>query len=172
MKHLSRRTVFAIIALLCLLLLTAAWHAQHGPARMQPCPLCILQRYAFILLGALCAAAALHGPQRTAAMVYAIAGEWIALAGLALAVWQVAEGGDMLSCADDPVGVFVNGLPTANWWPEFFFANGGCADRYPPMFGLEVPVWSLLWFAVFSMALSAVSVLLLRERLDANAGRA
>ncbi|MFN7220787.1 MAG: disulfide bond formation protein B [Burkholderiales bacterium] len=50
--------------------------------------------------------------------------------GALLAGWQVAKGSTMTACQADPIGQFVNGLPTADWLPQYFFANGGCADRY------------------------------------------
>ena len=45
---------------------------------------------------------------------------------------------------------------------EFFSPTAAIADVYPPLFGLAVPVWSLIWFAMFSSALMAVLVLALR----------
>jgi len=62
-----------------------------------------------------------------------------------LALWQVLKGSDMTSCLRDPVGIFVNGLPMADWWPAYLFANGGCADKFITL-GLPVPVWSLACF--------------------------
>ncbi|MBL8519573.1 MAG: disulfide bond formation protein B [Betaproteobacteria bacterium] len=158
MERINARWVFAGIALLCLLLLTAAWYAQYGPAKQQPCPLCILQRYAYIALGMVCAVAAVAARPGRIAMGFAALADMVASIGVVIALWQVTKGADMTSCATDPVGVFVNGLPTVNWWPEYFFANGGCADVYPPLFGLTVPVWSLIWFLGFSMALAGVLV--------------
>lgn len=164
MSKLDPRCAFAVLGLVCIGLLAFGWHVQYGPARQQPCPLCILQRYGYILLGTTMLIGAAFARGRLATLVFAALGEWIALAGAGLAVWQVTKGKDMLSCTSDPVGIFVNGLPMVDWWPEYFFANGGCADVYPPVLGLTVPVWSLIWFVSFSMALSALFVFTLRQR--------
>ena len=146
------RAVFAAIGLTAFCLLLAAAYAQYGPGKQQPCPLCILQRYTYMLLTAWCLIAALHGPRGAGEKIYALGATIIAAFGTGLATWQVNRGASMTSCLADPIGEFVNGLPSANWWPEFLFANGGCADQYPPLFGLTVPVWSLVWFSFFTVA--------------------
>lgn len=148
-NFLSARVLFGAMALSCLSLLAAVWFVQYGPDKQQPCPLCIIQRYGYILLAAICLPAALHGPGRRGTLVYAGLATLVTAAGSGIAIWQVAKGGSMLSCLADPVGEFVNNLPTANAWPEFFFATGGCADVLPPVLGLTVPVWSLLCFVLF-----------------------
>jgi disulfide bond formation protein DsbB len=147
------RAFFGLSATICLAILASAFYAQHGPQHQQPCPLCILQRYGYMAIALTALIATLHGPGRVGAIVYALIADVFASAGLAVAVWLVLKGHTMKSCMEDPIGNFVNGLPSADWWPEFLFATGGCGDVYPPLFGLAVPVWSLTWFVVFSVAL-------------------
>ena len=86
----------------------------------------------------------------------------VAAAGGGLALWQVLKGSDMTSCQRDPIGIFVNQLPMADWWPEFLFATGGCADKYSTL-GLPVPVLSLVAFIGLAGLLVLVAVKL-RER--------
>ena len=148
-SQLPPRAIFATIGLTALCLLLTAAYAQYGPGKQQPCPLCILQRYTYMALSAWCLIAAIQGPRGMAAISYAFGASIIAALGTGLATWQVSKGASMTSCLADPIGEFVNGLPSANWWPEFLFANGGCADQYPPLLGLTVPAWSLLWFSLF-----------------------
>ena len=149
---LPTRAVFAAIGLTAFCLLLAAAYAQYGPGKQQPCPLCILQRYTYMALTAWCLIAALHGPRGAGEKIYALGATFIAGFGTGLATWQVNKGAGMTSCLADPIGEFVNGLALANWWPEFLFANGGCADQYPPILGLTVPIWSLVWFSFFTVA--------------------
>ncbi len=157
-KQLSPRLIFSIIGFVCIGILAAAAYLQYGPGRQQPCPLCILQRYAYIALAIVSLLAAAHGPGRIGMLVYAAIADLFASIGIGLAVWQINKGASMTSCLSDPIGEFVNGLPAANWWPEYFFANGGCADKYPPILGLYAPQWSLVWFAI-SMGLTTVALL-------------
>ena len=160
----SPRLVFAAIAALCLCFLLTAWYLQYGPEKQQPCPLCILQRYLYMGLGLVSLIGAAHNPRRTGTLVYAGIADLIASAGVALAVWQVSKGASMTTCLADPIGEFVNGLPMANGWPEFLYANGGCADKYPPILGIPVPAWSLIWFAVFAVMIVLVVVGAMKRR--------
>ena len=163
-KLLSPRVILAFIGLVCIGLLTTAWFLQYGPDRHQPCPLCILQRYAYLSLAIVCLLAAAHGPQRIGMLIYAVIADLFAGAGTGLSLWQVSKGASMTTCLADPIGEFVNGLPSANWWPEFFFATGGCADKYPPIFGLYVPQWSLVWFTVFLILITVALIATMRRK--------
>jgi disulfide bond formation protein DsbB len=150
-KFLSARVIFGVVGCGCFVLLAYVWYVQYGPAKQQPCPLCILQRYAYALIGAVCLAAWIQGPARTGARLYAAIAGTMAASGAALAVWHVSKGHTMATCNADPIGDFVRSLPPAEWWPEFFFPSGGCADAYPPVFGLVVPVWSLIGLALITL---------------------
>lgn len=152
-----------MVGLTCFALLAFAWFLQYGPDKQQPCPLCILQRYVFMLLGAICLLAAIHGPERVGQLIYLGLADALATLGLGLAIWQQLKGGSMTSCLADPIGDFVNGLPSANWWPEFLFATGGCADKYPPVLGITVPVWALIWFAALSLCFGWMIVSSIRQ---------
>ncbi len=142
------RSLLAAVALSCIALLGYAYFLQYGSERQQPCPLCVLQRYAYFVIGVIAAIGAMW-PRRGIIFV----GVMVSLIGTSLALWQVLKGADMTSCQRDPIGIFVNGLPMADWWPAYLFASGGCADRYVTL-GLPVPLWSLICF----IALLAVFV--------------
>ena len=163
LKTISPRVVLALIGFICIALLAMAWYLQYGPGKQQPCPLCILQRYAYMALATVCLLAAVHGPKPFGMLIYAIIADAIGAAGLILAIWQVNKGASMKSCLSDPVGEFVNGLPSANWWPEFLFANGGCADVFPTILGLHVPQWSMVCFAAFLAMIGVALFLIVRQ---------
>ncbi len=147
MKPIQIRAALFAIAVFCLALLAYAYQLQYGPEKQQPCPLCILQRYAYFGVAVATLAAALYFRQWLVWLAAAIA-----TSGGGLALWQVLKGSSMASCQRDPIGIFVNGLPMADWWPEYLFATGGCSDRFFTL-GLPVPVWSLACFAGLAAAL-------------------
>lgn len=144
------RWAFAIIGMSCVALLGAAYFLQYGPGQQQPCPLCILQRYVYMIIAVVALGAAAIGSERIATIVIAIVLDVIAAIGATLALWQVTKGDSMTSCDTDLVGQIVYALPTRAWWPEFLAAYGGCADKFPPIFGISTPLWSFLWFASFT----------------------
>ncbi len=144
----SARWIFAAVGVSCVALLGFAYYMQYG-LEHQPCPLCILQRYVYMAIAAVSLAGAAYGPKRLGAMITAGVLGAFAATGAALAVWQVTKGDTMTTCNTDVVGQIVYALPMRAWWPEFLAAYGGCADKYPPILGLSIPLWSLIWFASF-----------------------
>jgi disulfide bond formation protein DsbB len=146
----ATRLIFASITVFCLALLVNAYFLQYGPSQQQPCPLCILQRYAYMAIALAASIAATIGPERTGAMIAAGTVSIFAAGGAAIAIWQVVKGESMTSCMSDPVGIFVYNLPMRSWWPEFLAAYGGCADKVPPIFGISVPLWSFMCFTALA----------------------
>ena len=63
------RLVFLLIFLACAGLLGFGLYLQHVQ-NLEPCPLCIFQRYAFVVTGVIALLAAIHGPQRTGRVIY------------------------------------------------------------------------------------------------------
>lgn len=122
---------------------------QHGQ-NLQPCTLCIVQRYAFIWAG-LWALVAILLPFRAFQFLAVALGILGALGGMVAAVrnlWVMAHP-DIL-CGRDPVELFLNDLPTARWLPQVFVASGLCSSPIPPLFGLALPAWSLLGLLVIA----------------------
>ena len=150
--ELSPRHVFAGFALIPLGLLGEALVLQHllGQA---PCPLCILQRVAFFLFGLIALAAAVHGPRRRGAAIYAGGLALASLAGMGVAIWHVwTLHHPKFGCGIDVMEQFVNNLPTAKLLPFIFYSSGDCAARLDPILGLMVPEWALAWFALLFLA--------------------
>ena len=146
----AARWVFTGIGVSCVALLGGAYFMQYGPGQMQPCPLCILQRYVYMAIAVIALTTAAIGPNRLFAMLVAVVLNVLATLGAGLALWQVTKGDTMTSCDTDLVGQIVYALPMRAWWPEFLAAYGGCADKVPPIFGISVPVWSMFWFVGFA----------------------
>ena len=124
---------------------------------MLPCPLCILQRYAFATTGVICLitfflpAAVL----RIGAAIGALA----SLAGAGIAIrhlWVKAH--PTVSCGIDPLETSLNKVFFAEWLPALFQADGLCTTEYDPILGLPIPQWALVWFAVFAITLALVAL--------------
>lgn len=127
---------------------------------MYPCPWCIIQRYAFIILGLF----ALLGAAGSAFKPAAALGLLSSLLGTGAAGWLIYhQAHPTISCGIDPVETMLNKIITAELLPKLFMANGECTTAYPPVFGLSVPQGALLWFIIFSAAFALV---LLRRRHD------
>jgi disulfide bond formation protein DsbB len=146
--ELTPRRVFAVFALIPLALLAVALVLQHFKGQA-PCPLCVLQRAGFLLVALIALAAAIHQPRRGGAAIYAAGMGLASISGLGVATWHVwTLYHPKIGCGIDVLEQFVNDLPTATLFPWLFRASGECAAPHEPIFGLQVPEWSLVWFCL------------------------
>ena len=137
----SYRLWYAGLLLLCIVPLAAAEYLQRW-LDIAPCPLCVMQRYAFWVMGLFALFGVLFGRlPRWADLLAALSG----LAAAAVAAYHVSIlMRPSAQCGIDPVENFVNRLPMAQWWPEMFAASGFCNAKLPLIFGLSFPVWALI----------------------------
>jgi disulfide bond formation protein DsbB len=150
------RPVLLAAAFISIALLAVALYLQHG-LDMLPCPLCVLQRYAFAAVAIICLVAAglPPGGQRAGAGLGTLA----ALAGLATAGWHLwIKAHPNVSCGIDPLETSLNTIPTARLLPFLFQADGLCTTEYAPILGLSIPQWALIWFAVLAIVLGRTAL--------------
>jgi disulfide bond formation protein DsbB len=141
------RRFLVLLGIICLAMIGGALYMQIvlGEA---PCPLCILQRYALLLI-AIFAFVAAAMPGRKAVTAFEGLVVLSALGGIAAAgnhAWVLAHPSD--SCGIDVLQPIVDGLPMANWWPTLFQVSGFCTTPYPPVLGLSLAQWALLAFVL------------------------
>src|SRR5260221_14750683 len=74
------RIVFAVVFLACAGLIALALFLQEQEG-LEPCPMCILQRYAFVAGCIVALAGAVYGPRAVAPTVYAALVALLAIAG-------------------------------------------------------------------------------------------
>jgi protein dithiol:quinone oxidoreductase len=147
----ERRRLF-LLALVCLALVAGALYLQFFKGE-DPCPLCILQRYGYLLI----AIFALLGSTSSSWRSIVIAETLVlisTLGGIAVAgrhVWLQAH--PSFSCGFDKLQPIVDSLPPATWLPQVFKVAGLCETAYPPLLGLTLPQWSLVGFLLVLLAL-------------------
>lgn len=148
----SSKPVFLLVALVCAGLLGFAMYLQIVE-EMQPCPLCVIQRYMFLLVGifALIGAVLPASARRPSAALALLA----ALGGAGTAIWHLyVKAHPGVSCTTDPLETTLNHLPMVKLWPPMFTADGFCSAPWPPVLGLQIPTWSLIWFALLAIVLA------------------
>lgn len=151
----SVRLILLAAAGICIALLGAALYLQYAK-NMLPCPLCIIQRYAFAAVGLICIVFALL-PSRAMRLGAAL-GTTAALTGAGVAGWHLwVKAHPAVSCGIDPLETSLNTIPTAKLLPFLFRADGLCTTDYPPILGLSIPQWSLLWFVVLALGLASLA---------------
>lgn len=144
---------------MCAALLGYALFLQHVHG-LAPCPLCVMQRYAFLAVGVGCLLGAFTNKIVWGAAYALIA----ALVGAGIAghhLWIKAH--PLVSCGIDPLETMLNRVWPAVWLPSVFKADGLCSAEHAPILGLSIPAWSLVWFVVFAVMCALVWVRALKK---------
>jgi disulfide bond formation protein DsbB len=147
-----RRRLAGAVALVACGLIGAAMLLQFVEG-LEPCPLCILQRYAFVAVAlfALLAAMLPRLPARVAAWL----GVLCALAGAGTSSWHVwlQLHPPVISSCGASLEYMVMNLPLANVLPRVFQGYGDCTKIDWTFLGISIPGWSLIWTVVLAAAL-------------------
>lgn len=152
--NLAPRWIFAAIFAISAGLLAFAGYLQEEVG-LEPCPMCILQRYAFFAVAIVALIAAIHGPRKPVALrSYAVALAAFALLGAGTAarhsyLQRFPE--PTTSCGAD-LQFLVNNMPLAQALPRIFAGTGECAKVDWRFLGLSIPEWAFVWFVVFLAA--------------------
>jgi disulfide bond formation protein DsbB len=152
----NHRTLLTAIGLFCFAMIGVALYLQHSLG-MLPCPLCVIQRYAFLFAGLFALLAAWAKPAKVWNALALVA----TLTGLGFVgkhLYVLANPG--FSCGIDPMETFLNKIPTANAAPWLFQADGLC-EHAEYWMGLSIPQWSAIGFVAVTIALGYT---LLRRR--------
>jgi disulfide bond formation protein DsbB len=123
-----------------------ALFAQHV-LLLEPCPLCILQRIATILVGMVFLAAALHNPGAIGGRIYAVFITLFAAFGVGVAGWQVRLQNlppDEVSSCGPGFEYMVENFPLKDALSMIFQGSGECAEVAWRLFGLSMPTWVVI----------------------------
>jgi disulfide bond formation protein DsbB len=153
MINIRLRWLYACVFGVCAGLIAFGLYLQHA-MDLEPCPLCILQRYAFIIVGLFALLAAVHDPQWWGRRVYgallvALAGVGAGLAGRH--VWLEHNPPQIFDCGAD-LGFMVDAFPLAEALPMIFRGSGDCTEVLWRFLDLSIAEWALVWFLIFVIA--------------------
>jgi disulfide bond formation protein DsbB len=153
-KLLSVRNISLGITLLTLGLLATSYCFEYGGG-LHPCPLCLLQRYALMVVGAIFLLAAWHNPKRIGLRIYASVGLLFAVGGAIAAGWQVwlqhQPIGTAETCVPGLDYLFAM-LPTYKAIAVIFSSPANCAEVTWRLWGVSMPGWSLFFFIILILA--------------------
>ena len=146
----SYRVSFFVGFLVCVALLGFALYAEHYLG-MQPCPLCIFQRMAFMVMGVFFLLGAIHAPRgKGGRWVYAAGVTLGALGGIITAVrhlWIQSLPADEVPACGPNLSYMMDAFPLAKVLKMVFSGSGECA-KVEPILGLPMPAWTLFWYLV------------------------
>ncbi len=163
----SRRTLNRLGNLLgaaaCAMLIAYALYAQYRLG-LDPCPLCIFQRVAVIILGVFFLMAAVHGPRGGGRRVYALLQAVAALAGMGVAarhVWLQNLPPEKVPACGPGLDFMLESFPFMETLQMVFTGSGECATSDWQLLGLGMPAWvfiACLGLGAWAIAVNALAV--------------
>jgi len=136
--------------LVCVLLLAFAYYVQFQ-LNIEPCPLCIFQRLAFMAMSLFFLIGAISDPRERGRKVYALLVFLSACAGIAVAarhIWvQHLPPDPMAGCAPG-WNYMVANFPIGDAIKKAFTGSADCAEVNWTFLGLSMPIWTLVSFVV------------------------
>ena len=147
------RLIYLAIFLVCTGLIGFALYLQHSLG-LEPCPMCILQRYAFIVVGVIALVAAIHDPDLLGRRIYSGLSVVMAATGGGVAMRHVYlehYPPKIFDCGAD-VGFMLEAFPLTQALPMIFRGTGDCTKVLWRFLGLSIAEWSLICFVLLLVA--------------------
>lgn len=160
------RRVLALICAVCVAMLAFGMYLQHVVG-LEPCPMCIVQRYALIGVALLTGLASLRTGK----------GWWLGCGVLALLSagfgafvaarqsWLQWNPPEFVTCGRDFYGMVEN-YPLSRAIPMIFRGSGDCTAIDGSFLGASIANWSFLAFVLMALVLLVLLWRQLRPRLS------
>lgn len=148
-----QRPLFLGGFLVCVALMITALTLQYG-LKLEPCPLCILQRLLVIALGAILLVAALHDPRLLGRRVYGALIVVFGVLGMIVAgrhVWLQNLPADQVPECGPGLEYLLDAFPLTEALSLVFRGSGECAAVQWEFLGLTIPGWTLVLFTAFAI---------------------
>jgi disulfide bond formation protein DsbB len=153
LDKISMRSWHGLVVLCCAGLIGFALYKQHKDF-LDPCPLCIIQRVAFIWIGAVALLAALHDPARTGRMIYNV----LLLVGAAFGglvagrhVWLQHLPPDRVPECGPGLNYMLENFPLSETLSNLLWGSGSCAEVHWKFLWMSMPEWTLTWFVLLGL---------------------
>lgn len=143
-----RRPAYILGFVVCAALIGWALWLQYGQG-LEPCPLCVFQRVAVIVVGIVFLIAAIHNPQRGGARFYAVLTLIAAGAGAAFSarqVWLQSLPKDQVPECGPGLNYMLNTLPFTDVIRKVLEGSGECAEKGWVFLGLSIAGWTFVFF--------------------------
>jgi disulfide bond formation protein DsbB len=165
---LSLRQTWGLVALGCISMLAFGLYLQHVVG-LEPCPMCIVQRYAMVGI-ALLAMVAVFWHEGWRGHVMAALGSVLALGGAFVAArqsWLQWYPPEVLSCGRDFYGM-VESFPLQRAIPMIFRGGGDCSKVDWTFLGGSIANWSFVAFVAMAVWMLVFAVLHFKDRAQSQ----
>jgi disulfide bond formation protein DsbB len=130
--------------LTCAGLIAYALYAQYV-LLLDPCPLCLFQRFAVIGLGIAFLLATLHNPKQSGARFYAVLIVLVAIGGIAISarhIWIQSQPPGSVAACGASLDYLFDIMSFTDVIKKVFSGSGECAKIDWTLLGLSMPWWT------------------------------
>ncbi len=155
------RLFYLAVFIGCLGLLGFGLYLEHGTG-LEPCPLCIFQRIAYIVVMIIALIAAIHNPAAWGRYVYL--GFTLITAGIGLGIagrqtWLQHLPADQVPECGPGLEYMLEVFPFAQALEMILKGSGECAEVQWTFLGFSIAEWSLVCFSLIILCSILVTVL-------------
>ena len=149
----NQRLWFLFVALACAGMLSFALYVQHVDF-LDPCPLCVFQRMAYMWIGGVALLAFIHNPRGSGKWVYGgllCAGGLVGMGIAGRHLWLQSLPADQVPDCGMGLNYMLETMPFSQVLTEVFYGSGECAEVYWTFLGLSMPGWTFVWYTAFTL---------------------
>lgn len=142
--------IWHFFALLCCVLLVSFAMYNQYIVYLNPCPLCVLQRVAYMWMGVFALLAFMHNPGRTGQLIYGWLFTLGAIFGMGIAgrhVWLQNLPPDLVPECSPGLNYMLENWPVADVVKTVLYGSGDCAEVLWTFLGMSMPMWTFVWYA-------------------------
>jgi disulfide bond formation protein DsbB len=153
MKVKSLRLYSIIPFVVTVLLLAYAYYEEYVDY-LDPCPLCMVQRLIFAIIGILFLITALKPPQFFFRKFFAVIIGLVSILGSAVSarhIWLQNLPADEVPACGPGIFFMLDNFPLGQLLQEVLQGSGSCAEVSWRFLGLTMPMWTLLCFLGFTL---------------------
>lgn len=165
MTKLGYQRCQALLALLSLVVLLGSFYFQYFK-KLEPCPLCLMQRLSVFLLLAICftgtAVRSLKAAKIIAFLQFFVAAGGLFFAGRQL--WLQSLPPDKLTSCLPELDILIRYFPLQDVFHSLFWGSKDCAAVNWSWLGLPMPAWVALYFLVMLIAVIPIYWLLRNQQ--------
>jgi disulfide bond formation protein DsbB len=150
----SQRMIFSIIFTVCIGLLGFGLYLEHSVG-LEPCPLCIFQRVAYIVIALFALIAIIHNPQKLFERIYTGLILITSLCGAGIAgrqIWLQHLPEDKIPECGPGLGYILDAFPFIDALRMILSGSGECAEVQWTFLSFSIAEWSILCFIGFAIA--------------------
>ena len=148
------RIFYSIIFAICASLLGFGLYLEHAVG-LEPCPLCIFQRVAYIVIGLFALIAVIHNPQKLFERIYTGLILIISLCGAGIAgrqIWLQHLPEDKIPECGPGLEYMLDAFPFTDALRMILSGSGECAEVQWTFLSFSIAEWSIVCFSALIIA--------------------